>query len=233
VKSKTRSVVLCMVIYAVAVTAAAQSTWKLSKNLLETNNQISFNQGSNKVWYFLQSKSFAHDPRTYQFLSAYYEPCVSDSASHWVDGMPCWQNPEVVGGYRLPLVGINSTYAIQNVKNFPFPPRSVFVHPSSSGLAIIGWRSPFTGSVNVSGFFSDLDPTGFNGVIWSVDLGSQTLATGTIANGGPAQTFSLMNVSVKAGQVMYFIVDPDGDISSDATGVDVTITKVRHVESEE
>jgi hypothetical protein len=89
-----------------------------------------------------------------------------------------------VRGYRLPLVGTNSTYSIQNVKNFPFPPRSVFVHPSIAGLAIIGWKSPFTGSVNVSGFFSDLDPTGFNGVIWSVDLGSQPLATGTIAKGG-------------------------------------------------
>jgi hypothetical protein len=222
-----------MAIYAFAVTATAQTTWKLSKNLLETNNQISFNQGSHTVWYFLQSKSFAHDPRTYQLLTAYYEPCVSDAASNWVDGMPCWQNPEVdVRGYRLPLVGINSTYAIQVVKNFPFPSRSVFMHPSISGLAIIGWRSPFSGLVNVSGFFSDLDPTGFNGVIWSVDRGSQTLATGTIANGGPAQTFSLTNIAVKSGQVLYFIVDPNGDYTSDSTGVDVIVTRVDHAESE-
>jgi hypothetical protein len=221
-----------MTVYAFAVTAPAQTTWKLSKDLLETNNQISFNQGSDRVWYFLQSNSFVHDPRAYRFLSGYYEPCVSDTASHWVDGMPCWQNPELVGGYRLPLVGINSTYTVQVVKNFPFPPRSVFMHPSNSELAIIGWKSPFTGLVNISGFFSDLDPTGFNGVIWSVDLGSQTLSTGTIANGGPAQTFSLTNVSVKAGQVLYFIVDPDGNDSSDSTGVDVTIRKVSHVESD-
>ena len=147
--------------------------------------------------------------------------------------MPCWQNPEVdVGGYRPPLVGINSTYATQIVKNFPFPPRSVFVHPGISGLAIIGWKSPFTGLVNVSGFFSDLDPTGFNGVIWSVDRGSQTFASGTIASGGPAQTFSLTNVAVKAGQALYFIVDPNGDYTSDSTGVDVIVTGVGHAESE-
>lgn len=232
-KTRTESFILCTILCAFAVTANAQITWKLSKDLLETNNQISFNQGANKVWYFLQSKSFVHDPRTYQFLSAYYEPCVSDAASNWVDGMPCWQNPQVdVRGYRLPLVGINATYTAQVVKNFPFPPRSVFVHPSISGLAIIGWKSPFTGMVNVSGFFSDLDPTGFNGVIWSVDLGSQTLATGIIANGGPAQTFSLNDVFVKSGQVLYFIVDPDGDYTSDATGVDVTITRVRNSESD-
>ena len=149
-------------------------------------------------------------PKDYQFLTAFYEPCVSDSASNWVDGMPCWQNPEVdVRGYRLPLVEINSTYATQIVKNFPFPPRSVFVHPSISGLAIIGWKSPFTGLVNVSGFFSDLDPTGFNGVIWSVDRVSQTLASGTIANGGPTQTFSLTNVAVKSRSSAVFHRGPE------------------------
>jgi hypothetical protein len=109
---------------------------------------------------------------------------------------------------------------------------SVFVHPGISGLVIIGWKSPFTGLVNVSGlFFSDLDPTGFNGVVWSVDRGSQTLASGTIANGGPAQTFSLTNVAVKAGQVLYFIVDPNGDYTSDSTGVDVIVTRVAQAET--
>jgi len=67
VKTRTNSVILCMAIYAFAVTATAQTTWKFSKNLLETNNQISFNQGSHTVWYFLQSKSFAYDPRTTSF----------------------------------------------------------------------------------------------------------------------------------------------------------------------
>jgi hypothetical protein len=97
---------------------------------------------------------------------------------------------------------------------------------------MIGWKSPFTGLVNVSGFFSDLDPTGFNGVIWSVDRVSQTLASGTIANGGPAQTFSLTNVAVKAGQVLYFIVDPNGDYTSDSTGLDVIVTRVAQAETE-
>jgi len=218
--------ILCIATFALAITASGQTKWKLSKDLLENNNQISFNQGAKGVWYFLQSKSFAHTPKTYQFLSAYYEPCVSDATSHWVDGMPCWQNPAVdARGYRLPLVGINATYVTQIVKNFPFPPRSVFMHPSSTGLAIIGWKSPITGVVNVTGFFSDLDPTGATGVIWSVDRGSATLASGTITNGGSPQTFSLTGVSVSTGQVLYFIVDPDGDYSSDSTGVDVTITQ--------
>src|SRR5215471_14216389 len=129
---KGKCLVLCVAACALAVTAAAQSTWKLSKDLLATNNQISFSQGSNGVWYFLRSNSLAHLPRTYEFLSAYYNPCVSDSASHFVDGMACWQNPNLEGVYRIPLVGMNATYQTQIVKNIPFPPRSVFMHLSNS-----------------------------------------------------------------------------------------------------
>ena len=228
-----KPIILCMAVYSLAVTAAAQTTWKLSKNLLATNNQISFNQGVNGVWYFMRSTSLAHKPKTYQFLSAYFEPCVSDSFSHFADGMACWQNPNLERGiYPIPLVGVNFTYLTQLPNGeFGIPPRSVFIHPSSSELAVIAWKSPITGLVNVAGLFSDLDPTAGNGIIWSVDIwsaskGNQTLASGAIPNGGPAQTFSLTGVSVSVGQVLYFVVDPNsGDDFSDTTGMDVTISQ--------
>src|SRR5205823_4782939 len=131
--------------------------------------QISFNQGVNGVWYFMRSTSLAHKPKTYQSLSAYFEPCVSDSFSHFADGMACWQNPNLERGiYPIPLVGVNFTYLTQLPNGeFGIPPRSVFIHPSSSELAVIAWKSPITGLVNVAGLFSDLDPTAGNGIIWS------------------------------------------------------------------
>jgi hypothetical protein len=101
------------------------------------------------------------------------------------------------------------------------------MHLGFSELGVIGWKSPLTGSVNVAGFFSDLDPNCGNGIIWSVDKGSQTLATGTIANGGSAQTYSLTGISIVAGQVLYFIVDPNLDYSCDSTGIDVTISQFK------
>jgi hypothetical protein len=220
---KGKCLVLCVAACALAVTAAAQSTWKLSKDLVATNNQISFSQGSNGVWYFLRSNSLAHLPRTYEFLAAYYNPCVSDSASHFVDGMACWQNPNPEGVYLIPLVGINANYQTKIVKNIAFPPRSVFMHPSNAELAVIGWKSPIAGLVHISGFFSDLDPTGATGIIWSIYNGSARLASGTVSNGGPPQTFDL-DVAVKVGEVLYFAVDPDQqNDSSDSTGVDIVI----------
>jgi hypothetical protein len=227
VKAIKTLVILCIAVYALAVTATAQTTWKLSANVLATNNQISFNQGTNGVWYFLQSSSFKHLPKTYKFLSAYDEPC--DVFSLLIDGLACWHNPNPDSqGNIAPIVGANFTYATQFPslpKGDPFgiPARSVWMHPGMDGFGIVGWKSPITGSVNVAGSFSDLDPNCGNGIVWSVDKGSQKLATGTIANGGPPQTFSLAGVSVSAAQVLYFIVDPNGDYFCDSTGVDVTI----------
>jgi hypothetical protein len=225
-KGKTKSTILCIAICALAVTAAAQTTWKLSKDLLETNNQISFNQGAKSVWYFLQSNSFAHAPRTYEFLAAYNNPCIGDSTTRQINGLACWQNPIPDSVNNLvPIIEVNFTFADQIVKNFAIPRRSVVMHPSSHGLAIIGWKSPINGSVDVSGFFSDVDPTCDNGVIWSVDKENNTLVSGTITNGGPPQTFAIAGVSVTAGQVLYFTVDPNnGDYACDTTGVDVTLT---------
>jgi hypothetical protein len=232
-KGRYKLIILCMALYALAVTSTAQATWKLSKDLLVTNNQISFSQGANGVWYFLQSNSFKHLPKTYQFLASYLESCVFPGGTP-IDGLACWINPVVAAdGNQIPLVGVNFTYVTQfpdlaHGDPFGIPARSVWMHPGEVGLGIIGWKSPITGSVNLAGFFSDLDPNCGNGIIWSVDKGNSTLTRGTIANGGPPQTFSLTGVSVVAGQVLYFTVDPNsGDYFCDSTGVDVTIRQVQ------
>jgi hypothetical protein len=231
-KGRNKLVILCMALYAFAITATAQTTWSLSKDLLATNNQISFSQGANGVWYFLQSSSFNHVPSTYHFLPAYFESCTS-AGDPPIDGLACWIDPvPAADGNQLPVVGVNFTYVSQSPllahgNPLAIPARSVWIHPGEVGLGIIGWKSPHTGSFNVNGFFSDLDPNCGNGIIWSVDSGSQTLATGTIANGGPIQRFHLTGVSLSAGQVLYFVVDPNsGDYFCDSTGVDLRISQV-------
>jgi hypothetical protein len=231
-KAINRLIILGMAIY--AVTATAQTTWKLSKDLLATNNQISFNPGANGVWYFLQSSSSKHDPKTYKFLSDYSAPCKTNAAEALIPGVDCWRNPNLdPQGNNAPLVGVNFTYHTQfpNLASgdpFAIPARSVWMHPGFSGeLAIIGWRSPITGAVSVSGSFSDLDPNCGNGIVWSVNKGSQVLTTGSIGNGGLPQSYSLTGIPVRTGQVLYFIVDSNQDYFCDSTGVDVTISKAQ------
>jgi hypothetical protein len=225
VKAINKLIILCIAICVLAVTAAAQTTWKLSTNLLVTSNEISFNQGANGVWYFLESRSFAHDPKSYKFLSDYSSPCNTNPLEVLINGVSCWRNPDLDSqGNHAPLVGVNFTYRTQFTNNFGIPRRSVWMHPGIDRLAIVGWKSPITGLVNVAGYFSDLDPNCGNGVIWSVDRVRTKLASGTIANGGASQSFSLVNVSVGTGQVLYFVVDPNRDSFCDSTGIDVTIS---------
>ena len=230
-KSMTKLLFLCIALGALVVAAGAQGTWKLSRDLLATNNQISFSQGSNGVRYFLQSSSSKHDSKTYKFLSDYSIPCKTNGAEALIPGVDCWRNPNLdPQGNNAPLVGANFTYQTQfpNLASgdpFGIPARSVWMHPGISGeLAIIGWKSPITGTVDVSGFFSDLDPNCGDGIVWSVDKGGGArLTSGTIGNGGPPQSYSLTGISVTAGQVLYFVVDRNRDYFCDSTGVDVTI----------
>ena len=220
---------LCIVLCALVATSKAQSTWKLSRDVLLTSNEISFNQGSNGAWYFMQSSSSKHDPKTYKFLSEYSAPCNSNPIEVLIPGVDCWLNSKVDPvGNNAPLVGVNFTYHTQFSNNVGIPPRSVWMHPGYFGeLAIVAWKSPITGTVTISGFFSDIDPNCGDGIIWSVDKSTlqanQTLTTGTIANGGSPQSYSLSGISISTGQLLYFIVDRNQEYSCDSTGVDVTI----------
>src|SRR5882672_2467314 len=126
VKTIKTLVILCTEIYVLAVTATAQTTWKLSSNVLVTSNEISFNQGANGVWYFLESASVAHEPNSYKFLSDYSSPCNTNPAEVLINGVTCWRTPDVDSqGNHAPLLGVNFTFKTQFTNNFGIPPRSV------------------------------------------------------------------------------------------------------------
>lgn len=56
---------VCCVSAARAEERDPHSTWNLAQNVLLTSNQISFSQGSNDVWYFLERRSLLHDQILY------------------------------------------------------------------------------------------------------------------------------------------------------------------------
>ncbi len=49
------------------------------------------------------------------------------------------------------------------------PPRSLFVHPAANGNVGIGWRSPVSGTVRVTGRVKDAHPGGPDGVGWVIE----------------------------------------------------------------
>jgi len=162
--------------------------WNLANDLLATRNQISFNQGSRDVWYFLESRTFVHNTLTYRLLPEYRSPCLSyqDPSLSSPDGVSCWIDPAVdAAGNSLPLVALNATNSVVRFPDpYDIPPRSVYLHPGIDKLAIVGWKSPVNGRVTLTGSFVDLDARCGNGVLWSVDKGNMTLRSGDLPSGG-------------------------------------------------
>lgn len=200
------------------------SRWNLAEDVVATANAISFSQGTNGVWYFMESQSFAHDPFTYSLLPHYTVFCDFDPAA--VDGLACLGDAERdVVGNRLPAVGVNFSSNPITISTSlpPLPPRSVFMHPGIEKLAIVAWRSPVTGTVRITGSFTGMDPTCGDGVLWSIDKGRNTLRSGAVANGGTA-SFALAT-AVKKNQVLYFIVHPNAEYSCDSTNLQLIITR--------
>jgi hypothetical protein len=218
-------ILLAMFAFAVTIANAQKAMWNLSRDIRATNNEISFNQGSNGVWYFMESASLTHNPMIYSFLPNYTAPCPGAPGAPIVNGIGCWQDgPHTID--HNPKVGVNFT----NQTLFPIspgiPPRAVFLHPAPDRFAIVAWKSPLFAIVSVTGAFTDLDPNCGNGINWFIEGGGQRLASGDLPNGG-SQSFSLPSETVSPGQVLYFIVAPkNGDYSCDTTELDLVIAEV-------
>jgi hypothetical protein len=212
--------------------------WKLpqdiivpNENQLPNDNQISFTQGTNGGWYFMESSfPHLHNPLAYRFLHNYTAPCdlTPDFAQI---GVACWESadpapPDFV--QHIPAISVNFTDTPKGgINGLLIPARVLVMNPSELKLAVVGWNSPITGDVRVSGSFTNLNQTCGNGVSWSVDKGGVTLASGQIPKFAPPALFDLSEVTVLKGQVLYFVLDSLGDRYCDETALNLTISTVK------
>jgi len=118
----------------VTTVQAQKPTWNLSQNLRASNNEISFNQGSNGVWYFMESASEHHIPSTYSFLPVYVAPCTGGIREVPIIGVNCWRDISLQEQHA-PLVGVNFTNQTQ-VFNLTdtIPPHTVWMSRYMSAL---------------------------------------------------------------------------------------------------
>lgn len=214
--------VLFLVPAAYAHSIEDNARWELPGDVLGTSNQISFNQGANDVWYFMQSSTLAQIESSYSLLPVYTTPCAEFGSSF--NGLLCYY-PTLPDGF--PFIGLNVTATTQSPKTVTWPARTLAMHPAPGKLAIVGWRSPISGKIDVEGSFIDFDGSCGNGVQWFINEGNTTLRSGALVNGGKGG-FHLANVKVHQGEALYFIVDPDnGESGCDTTGLHLTITGSR------
>ncbi len=145
------------------------------------------------------------------------------------NGVHGWKNKE-----DTPSALINTTGEAARILTFTLPPRSVSIHPGPTTGVAIGWRSPISGTVRVTGRVVDGDPAGGDGIAWALDhrqgVGRQELAAGEF-NNGAAQRFdagrggkALQAVAVKEGEMLELVVLPRASHICDTTIVEWTIT---------
>ena len=107
-------------------------------------------------------------------------------------------------------------------------PHSVGVHPSPKFRAAVGWRSPISGSVKLSGYVKRAHIGCGNGVTWSLELshgGSRrVLASGAATNADDQKFAPEGEFGVQKGDLVSLIVGPrNGEHSCDMTAIDLTI----------
>jgi len=151
--------------------------------------------GNTDVWSYLSGTS-AHAPSTYELLPTF-------SSNQWTD--PGFVNLDIYEDRGLvlhPYVGAEQTRYI-----------------------ILGWTSPISGRVTITGSADMLQrtcPQPPNGIVLTIDQGFHTLATEEVP---AASTIPFeVTATVAAGDSIYFLVDPAGNSSCDSTALRLTIT---------
>jgi Protein of unknown function (DUF1592)/Protein of unknown function (DUF1588)/Protein of unknown function (DUF1587)/Protein of unknown function (DUF1585)/Protein of unknown function (DUF1595)/Planctomycete cytochrome C len=107
-------------------------------------------------------------------------------------------------------------------------PRSIAVHPSPKLAAVIAWKSPVEGRLQITGSIQDIDTACGNGVAWTLQVrrghNRETLASGTSDAGKPIAFGVHENVRISPGDAVTVVIDPkSGNHTCDATAVDLVI----------
>ena len=114
------------------------------------------------------------------------------SSSQTASGSTVWNRGESSEGDdptdRLPQVSRNTRLDNPSVLGPDWPAGTVVVDPLPDRMAVVGWRSPVTGVVNVSGGVIDRQTICGDGIDWSIHRGPTRLASGSIPNGAPRRS---------------------------------------------
>ncbi|QEL16228.1 PSD1 and planctomycete cytochrome C domain-containing protein [Limnoglobus roseus] len=85
-------------------------------------------------------------------------------------GLNAWRNGET------PAVLVNAAKEPAGVWT-KLPARSLFIHPAPDGAVAVGWLSPITGKVKITGRVRDAHPGGPDGVGWKIERIAQDVST--------------------------------------------------------
>lgn len=163
--------------------------------------------GNPAVWSYMGSTGFVHDPSTYRLLPNYLVEAEQ------------WNEP----GYVNLLVGHDHATS-STIRLHSYGGR--VNGPEAGRDAVLGWTSPISGRVVITGHLQLGDPACNDlgsGIIWSIDQGATTLYQATVEP-GEAIDFTV-SANTTNGRTIYFVHDPGWDSNCDTAIVNLTITR--------
>ena len=116
------------------------------------------------------------------------------------------------GRARTPMLAVNQGDNPTRINTRTYPARGVTIHPSPTVEAVIFWRSPVQGQVEVSGLIKDADAGCGNGIEWRVEMfgryGQRGIGAGTIDRGKHSSFASADSIPVQPGDLLRISVNP-------------------------
>lgn len=136
-----------------------------------------------------------------------------------------------VGDDALSVVANSSDQHVRIPGNMK--PHGVAVHPSPTLSVAVGWKSPFTMTLQIDGSVQHAHPECGNGVEWTVELRRgntrQSLAAGVSQGAAVIPIGPLKDIAVRAGDVITLMISPrDGNHSCDLTAIDLQLSDGTH-----
>lgn len=214
-----------ILILSVSMASAVCNNWDFARDYMRAPDQLQAiypDTCGDPVWYFMNSGSLTYNPANYTMLNNF----TSGSSCIPSSGTPNWH-----GGSGYPFVVVNHTGADLVCDGILIAKKATAnVHPNSNSAAIVGWKSPISGTVKVTVKIVDAHPNAYgNGVDWFVQresAPSPVLASGVIDDGGTATWTNNDSLIVSQGEFLYFGVGPRGQYYNDSTRLDITITSL-------
>jgi hypothetical protein len=219
---------------ALTIAQAQTGSWNLSRDALISisSNPTTLSSPASAVWSFLENSSGILNPPTrnsYVALGTYTELCPVMPFSPKT--FNCWQKT----GHDFPMIGISptATVAFKNANSdYKLSQGVVFLHPHDDSQAIVAWRAPMSGRVNVAGKVFLLDGGCGDGISWIVRKSERSNPTSSLSDltawsalgSGGSASISIRNLAVRAGAELYFVIDKNGNNGCDASALDVVIT---------
>lgn len=138
---------------------------------------------------------------------------------------PDVQGWTLAGG--LPAVGVNgggSPVVFNNGAGplVPLNPGEMVMHPGTGDDVVVRWTAPAAATYTISSSWEDIDPYGGNGAASYLVINGAIVAGSAWAN-GLGFTDSNRVIALNAGDIVDFVLDPNGDISYDSTKFSASI----------